>query len=73
ESDILVHDQTSRPLAMLLAGMQQPDFPMALGVLYDDPQPSYEAAVYGQIAEEKAAAKGGLREAILGANTWTIS
>jgi 2-oxoglutarate ferredoxin oxidoreductase subunit beta len=53
--------------------MQQPDFPMALGVLYDDPQPSYEAAVYGQIAQEKAAAKGGLREAILGANTWTIT
>jgi 2-oxoglutarate ferredoxin oxidoreductase subunit beta len=73
ESDVLVHDQTSRPLAMLLAGMQQPDFPMALGVLYDDPQPSYEVAVYAQIAEEKVAAKGGLREAILGANTWTIS
>ena len=72
ESDILVHDQTSRPLAMLLAGMQPPDFPMAIGVLYDDPAPSYEEAVHGQIAQEKAAAKGGLREAILGANTWTI-
>jgi len=72
ESDILVHDQTSRPLAMLLAGMQPPEFPMALGVLYEDPQQSYEQAVHGQIAQEKATAKGGLREAILGANTWTI-
>ena len=72
ESDLLVHDQTSRPLAMLLAGMQPPEFPMALGVLYEDPQQSYEQAVHGQIAQEKAAAKGGLREAILGANTWTI-
>ena len=72
ESDILVHDQTSRPLAMLLAGMQPPEFPMAIGVLYDDPSQSYEEAVHGQIAQEKAVAKGGLREAILGANTWTI-
>jgi 2-oxoglutarate ferredoxin oxidoreductase subunit beta len=72
ESDLLVHDQTSRPLAMLLAGMQPPEFPMALGVLYEDPQTGYEQAVHGQIAQEKAAAKGGLREAILGANTWTI-
>ena len=72
ESDLLVHDQTSRPLAMLLAGMQPPEFPMAIGVLYDNPSQSYEQAVHGQIAQDKATAKGGLRDAILGANTWTI-
>jgi len=73
ESDLLVHDQTSRPLAMMLAGLHPPEFPMALGVLYEDPAPSYERELHGQIAQEKAAGKGGLREAILGSNTWTIS
>ncbi len=73
ESDLLVHDQTSRALAMLLAGMQPPEYPMAIGVLYEDPRPSYEKELHGQIAQEKEAARGGLREAILGSNTWTIS
>jgi 2-oxoglutarate ferredoxin oxidoreductase subunit beta len=73
QSDLLVHDQTNRPLAMMLADLQPPAFPMALGVLYDDPAPSYEAEVHGQIAQETKSAKGGLREAILGSNTWTIS
>jgi 2-oxoglutarate/2-oxoacid ferredoxin oxidoreductase subunit beta len=72
ESDLLVHDQTNRPLAMLLASMEQPALPMAIGVLYDDPAPSYEDEVHAQIAQEKSVAKGGLREAMLGSNTWTI-
>ena len=72
EADLLVHDQTNRPLAMLLASMQPPTFPMALGVLYDDPSPSYEDEVYRQIGEEKQTARGGLKEAILGSNTWKV-
>jgi 2-oxoglutarate ferredoxin oxidoreductase subunit beta len=53
ETDILVHDETNRMLAFMLAQMEPPDFPMALGVLYCNPAPSYESLVAGQIEEAK--------------------
>lgn len=49
EDDVLLHDETNRPLAMLLASMKPPAFPVALGVLYCDPAPTYDGAVYDQI------------------------
>ena len=44
--------------AMMLAGLEGPDFPVALGVLYDDPAPTYEGAVRQQIAAAKARGLG---------------
>ena len=77
ESDILVHDETDRTLAVMLAAMEPPHMPVALGVLYCDPAPSYDGAVAAQIAEAKArAAKAGTKaslNAIMRAgNTWTV-
>ena len=77
EADLLVHDQTNRPLAGILAEMEPPDFPVALGVLFCNPEQSYEAAVYAQIEEAKAAAKAASRatgiEALLqSGHTWTV-
>jgi 2-oxoglutarate/2-oxoacid ferredoxin oxidoreductase subunit beta len=46
--DILVHDETNRALAQLLVALEPPEFPVALGVLYCNPAPSYEAEVYAQ-------------------------
>ena len=72
---ILVHDETNRTLAQLLVGLEPPEFPMALGVLYCAPATSYEADVY---AQARAAGFGGRRElADLGAlltrdGTWTV-
>jgi 2-oxoglutarate ferredoxin oxidoreductase subunit beta len=37
EDDILIHDETNKILAMMLADMKQPEFPVALGVLYNNP------------------------------------
>ncbi|MDH3472319.1 MAG: 2-oxoacid:ferredoxin oxidoreductase subunit beta [Rhodospirillales bacterium] len=54
ETDLLVHDETSRPLAGLLAAMEPPTLPVALGVLYCDPAESYETAVHRQLAEAQA-------------------
>lgn len=42
ESDILVHDETNRALALMLAAMEPPTKPVALGVLYCDPAASME-------------------------------
>ena len=43
-SDALVHDETNRPLAQLLASLEPP-FPAAMGVLYCNPATPYEREV----------------------------
>ena len=50
---VAVHDQTNRGLAHMLVEMPFGAFPMALGVLYCDPAPTYEAAVREQLAKAK--------------------
>jgi 2-oxoglutarate ferredoxin oxidoreductase subunit beta len=50
ESDLLLHDETDRALADLLAAMQPPAMPVALGVLYCNPGESYEKQVRDRIA-----------------------
>ena len=49
-TDLLVHDETNRALAHLLVGLEPPAFPVALGVIYCNPAPSFEALVHAQAA-----------------------
>ncbi len=49
EEDILVHDQTHRVLASLLAAMEPPEYPVALGVLFDAPAQAYDAEVEAEL------------------------
>ncbi len=51
DDDILVHDETNKALAQMLVGLEPPEMPVALGVIYCQPTTtSYEADVYAQIA-----------------------
>jgi 2-oxoglutarate ferredoxin oxidoreductase subunit beta len=50
EQDLLVHDETNHALASLLAGLRPPQFPMAIGVLFCNPAPSYNGLVEEQLA-----------------------
>ena len=52
---VIVHDVTNRSIAHMLVEMPFGPFPMALGVLYDDPRPTFESAV---IAEREQASAG---------------
>jgi len=73
EADLLVHDETNRALAGLLGSLHPPAFPQVLGVLYCDPAPTYEEAVFGQI---KAAAGSGpqdLDALMRSGRTWTVA
>ncbi len=45
--EVLVHDETNRVLAGMLAALEPPA-PVAIGVLYCAPVPDYTTAVYGQ-------------------------
>jgi 2-oxoglutarate ferredoxin oxidoreductase subunit beta len=65
--DILVHDETNRVLAGMLAALEPPA-PVALGVLYAAPVEDYTSAVYRQGPTD-----GGELEALLGqGKTWKV-
>ena len=42
EEDILIHDETDRVMAGMLAAMEGPDLPVAMGVIYCDPKPAFD-------------------------------
>jgi 2-oxoglutarate/2-oxoacid ferredoxin oxidoreductase subunit beta len=69
-ADVLVHDETNRPLAQLLATLEPP-FPVAMGVLYCNPAVPYEQEVHAQVA----AARGiGDLDALLNSErTWEVT
>ncbi len=73
EADLLVHDETNRNQAQMLAAMEPPAFPVALGVLYCNPGTSYEAEVQAQRQAAKGSKGGGDLKALLnGGHTWTV-
>jgi 2-oxoglutarate ferredoxin oxidoreductase subunit beta len=53
ESDILVHDETNKTVAILLAHMQPPEYPVALGVLYCSDGREFTTAIHEQIEAVK--------------------
>ncbi|MCG8544430.1 MAG: 2-oxoacid:ferredoxin oxidoreductase subunit beta [Alphaproteobacteria bacterium] len=73
EADLLVHDETNKTLATLLAHMQPPAFPVALGVLYCEPGPEYTAAVYEQVEAVKSKKPAvPMAELLHSGHTWQV-
>ena len=46
---------------------------MALGVLYDDPRPSYEAGVAAEREKATAGKQANLAKLLASGQTWTVS
>jgi len=72
EADILVHDETNQAIAFLLARMPFPDFPVALGVLYCVPRPTYDDPLLAQ-AEAAKKKKPSLTALLESGATWTVT
>ena len=68
EADILVHDQTNKPLAMMLAALQPPTMPVALGVLYCNPAVPLDEATSAGAVPSAADLNALLRRG----DTWTV-
>ncbi|MEY3905405.1 MAG: hypothetical protein RIR59_228 [Pseudomonadota bacterium] len=69
---VIVHDVTNRAVAHMLVEMPFGPFPMALGVLYDDPQPTFDDAVIAQNAAASAGKTPDLQALISKGQTWVV-
>lgn len=69
---VLVHDVTNRSVAHMLVEMPFGPFPMALGVIYDDPRPTYEVELLGQDAKAREGKNTDLSKLLAKGQTWTV-
>ena len=69
---VIVHDQTNRAIAHMLIEMPFGPFPMALGVVYDDPRPTFEAELLGQDAKLVEGKTADLGKLLAKGQTWTV-
>ncbi len=69
---VLVHDVTKRSLAHMLVEMPFGDYPMALGVIYDDPAPTFESAVIEQNASASLGKTADLQKLVSKGQTWQV-
>jgi 2-oxoglutarate/2-oxoacid ferredoxin oxidoreductase subunit beta len=70
---VIVHDATNRSVAHMLVEMPFGEFPMALGVLYDDPRPTFNDAVVAQNADASAGKSADLGKLLAKGQTWTVA
>ncbi len=68
-----VHDPANRAVAHMLVEMPFGAFPVALGVLYDDPAPTFESAVVRQNAEASAGKKPDLQALVSKGQSWEVT
>jgi 2-oxoglutarate ferredoxin oxidoreductase subunit beta len=69
---VIVHDVKNRAIAHMLVEMPFGEFPMALGVLYDDPRPTFEETLLGQDAVVTAGKTPDLHKLLAKGQTWTV-
>ena len=70
---VIVHNVKNRAIAHMLVEMPFGPFPMALGVIYDDPRPTFEVAVHEQTAQAAAGKTPDLAALLARGQTWTVS
>lgn len=70
---VIVHNAKNRAIAHMLVEMPFGPFPMALGVIYDDPRPTYEETLLGQDAKSRVGKEANLAKLLAKGQTWTVS
>ena len=71
-ADVIVHDPRNRSVAHMLIEMPMVGFPVALGVLYNDPASTFEAAVIAQNASVSAGKNADLQALVAKGQTWQV-
>jgi 2-oxoglutarate ferredoxin oxidoreductase subunit beta len=70
---VLVHDPKNRSIAHMLVEMPFGAFPTALGVIYEDPAPTFESAVVRQNEEVSAGKKADLQALVAKGQSWMVT
>ncbi len=73
DAAVITHNVKNRAIAHMLVEMPFGEFPMALGVLYDDPRPTFDSAVVEQNAKLSEGKTPDLQALISKGQTWTVS
>ncbi|WP_221792323.1 2-oxoacid:ferredoxin oxidoreductase subunit beta [Aquisediminimonas sediminicola] len=70
---VIVHDVKNRSVAHMLIDLRLVDgFPIALGVIFDDPRPTYDSAVIAQNIEVSKGKTPDLQSLLAKGQTWTV-
>ncbi|EJL23851.1 thiamine pyrophosphate-dependent enzyme [Novosphingobium sp. AP12] len=69
---VVTHNPRNRGLAHMLIEMPFGPFPMALGVIYDDPAPTFESAIVAERASLVAGKSADLGKLLSKGQTWTV-
>jgi len=72
ESDLLIHDEGNRILATMLANMDNPTYPVAVGVLFSEVKHSYVEDSRSQLEVIRSREKGDLQRLLNSGNTWVV-
>jgi 2-oxoglutarate ferredoxin oxidoreductase subunit beta len=70
---VIVHDPKNRSVAHMLVEMPFGAFPTALGVIYEDPAPTFESAVVEQNAQASAGKKPDLQALVGKGQSWEVT
>ena len=72
-ASVIVHNVKNKAVAHMLVEMPFGPFPMALGVIFDDPRPTYESALLDQDARAREGKVADLGKLLAKGQTWTVS
>ncbi len=71
-SAILLHDETNKAIANMLIDMPFPEFPVALGVLYCNPGPSFDEALVEQGRKQATGKSADFAALLRRGQTWEV-
>jgi 2-oxoglutarate ferredoxin oxidoreductase subunit beta len=73
DPNVITHDPTNRGVAAMLIEMRQDEgFPVALGVIYEDPRPTFESAVVEQNSKAAEGKTPDLEKLVSRGQTWQV-
>jgi 2-oxoglutarate ferredoxin oxidoreductase subunit beta len=73
QAGVIVHDPRNKAVAHMLIDMPFGSFPMALGVIYDNPAPTYDGAVTEQNIQVSAGKSPDLQALVSKGQTWEVT
>jgi 2-oxoglutarate ferredoxin oxidoreductase subunit beta len=71
-AEVIVHDPRNKMVAHMLVDMPFGPFPMALGVIYEDPAPTFESALLDQNKQAAAGKVANLQALVGKGQSWMV-